>query len=402
MESRKYRKNKTTELFRKLDKFIFLCSSTNFWVDDNGIPELTRKAYRILIKVLNGAVVLFMVSELGSFFTQHNLTEKQQSNQVFMPFSHIILYSFTWSLIHDKEAVTELLFVLAVDLKKDFNDEDTETRMLKRTKFFTCVLICLCFNSLLLYGIEGFSQVLFSDGTFVTMITFWPEVHDQTLPASICRVGIYIVWWLWMIRVIMAYVLVIAITISLSHQYRNLQLYFKSIANIFEERLSQREKEEKYERALKLGISLHSTTIWCTKQVQRTCGKLFSGHIVTNVYVMVQLMSQLKQTDRSLGQVLPIAVTIAVMLFSTGIIMWNAGDITVEAGNLPTAIFLSGWQNCTHKCSYRVRRTVLIAMAQSQKPVIIKSCGFIELSYDSYITVSFIRCTRINFTRSSY
>ncbi|XP_063360109.1 uncharacterized protein LOC134649333 [Cydia amplana] len=387
METRKYRKNKTTELFHKMDKAIFICSGMNFWVDDNGIPELVLNAYKRIYKVINVAVVLFMVAEIGSFFTQNNLTEKQRSNRFLMTFSHIVLYAFTLSLSHHKETVTEILFTLAVCLKKDFNDEETERLMLKRTRFYACALVGLCYTALVFYGVEGLTQVLFSDGTFVTVITIWPEVHDQSHLAGVARVGIYFLWWLWMIRATTAYLLVLTVTVSLSHQYTNLQMYFKSIAGVFDERISQSEKEEKFERALKLGIRLHATTIWCTQQVQRTCGNVFSGHIIVNIGVLVLLMSQFKNSDRALIHVLPAAATFASMMFSTGVIMLSAGDITVEAGNLPTAIFLSGWQNNTNMYSYRIRRMMLIALAQSQKPVIIKSCGFIGLSYQSYLSI---------------
>nr|AXF48805.1 odorant receptors OR66 [Lobesia botrana] len=387
MEVQAYRKNNTTELFRKLDKVIFFCSGMNFWVDDNGVPELLFKAYQTYSSVVNVAVVLFMFAEAGSFFTQHDLTEKQQSDRLLMTTSHFILYSFTLSFIHHKETVTKILFTLAVDLKKDFNDEGTEKLMLKRTRIYVTALIVLCFNALVFYGIDGLIQVLFSDGTFVTIVTVWPEVHDPRPLAEAARIVIYILWWLWMLRVTTVYLLVLTITISLSHQHTNLQLYFKSLANIFEERISQREKELKFERAFKVGTRLHATTIWCAQQVQKSCGLMFSGHIIVNVMVLVLLMSQMKNADRTLSNVLPIVSTACSMLFSTGVIMWNAGDVTIEAGQISTAIFQSGWHNCTHVASYRIRRLLLIAITQSQKPVVIKSCGVIEMSYQAYLSI---------------
>ncbi|XP_063377591.1 uncharacterized protein LOC134664777 [Cydia fagiglandana] len=387
MESRKYRKNKTTEFLHKLDKIVFACSSMNYWVDHNDLPEVYLNAYKRIMKVINAGIVLFLVGELASFFTQNNLTENQKSDRVMQTLSQNILYSVALSLDHHKETVTEILFTLAVGLKKDFNDLETEILMLKRTKIYACTFVLLCFNSVLFYGVKGLSKVLFSGETFITMITAWPDVHDRSLLAGVCRVGVYVLCWLWMARVTAAYLIVFAVTISLSHQYMNLQMYFKSLAGVFKERISQSEKEEKYERALKLGIRLHATTIWCTQQVQRTCGNVYNGHIIVNICVMVQLMSQFKDSDRSLSHVLAILATFMSMLFSTGFIMWSAGDITVEAGNLPTAIFMSGWQNCTNMSSYRIRRLVLIAMIQSQKPVIIKSFGFIEISYQSYVSI---------------
>nr|AFC91740.2 putative odorant receptor OR66 [Cydia pomonella] len=162
MESREYRKNKTTELFHNLDKVIYVFSGMNFWIDDNDIPKLVFNAYKRISKVINVAIVLFMMAEIGSFFTQNNLTEKQKHDRVFMPFSHIILYSFTLSLSHHKETVTEILFTLAVCLKEDFNDEETERVMLKRIRIYVSAFVVICLNALVFYGIEGLAQVLFS------------------------------------------------------------------------------------------------------------------------------------------------------------------------------------------------------------------------------------------------
>lgn len=60
------------------------------------------------------------------------------------------------------------------------------------------------------------------------------------------------------------------------------------------------------------------------------------------------------------------AVTATSVLISTGFVLWNAGDITVEASNLPTAIYFSGWHNCQGKSSYGIRNMVVIAMTHAQ------------------------------------
>ncbi|XP_061711536.1 uncharacterized protein LOC133520861 [Cydia pomonella] len=169
MESREYRKNKTTELFHNLDKVIYVFSGMNFWVDDNNVPKLVFNAYKRISKVINVAIVLFLMAEIGSFFTQNNLTEKQKADRVMMTFSHIILYYFTHSLIHRKETVTEILYTLAVSLKKDFNDEETERLMLKRTKIYMCVFVALCCISFVFYGVEGLARVLFSGKAIYTI-----------------------------------------------------------------------------------------------------------------------------------------------------------------------------------------------------------------------------------------
>nr|AIT69908.1 olfactory receptor 66 [Ctenopseustis herana] len=383
----KYQKSKSTDFFFNLNRVIFFCNSMNFWVEEVGVPALFIKIYQFLSKLINIAAYIFVAFEWAAFYTQHNLTEKQKSDRFLMSFSHTILYSFTVVIIYHKERVRELWFTLAVTLKEDFNDAETERKMIKTTKFYTSAFVVICGNALIFYGIDGIIQLAFSDGTFVTLIPFWPDVDDHRTVAGAARIVTYIFWWFFMARVTSVYLLVLAITICLSHQYTNLQLYFKSLENIFKQNLPQSIKEARYERALKIGVKLHATTIWCTREVQETCSMVFSGQIIVNTTVMVLLMSQMVASERTMGNTLPIAATIVSMLFSTGLIMWNAGDVTVEAARLPTAIFLSGWQHCQDKASHRIRRLLLIAVTQSQKPVVIKTLGVIELSYQSYLSI---------------
>lgn len=94
------------------------------------------------------------------------------------------------------------------------------------------------------------------------MITFWPDVRDTRWPASMARLVAYALWWMFMTRVCVVYVTVIATLITLSHQFKNLQSYFYSLEGIFEEDLSQEQKEEKYEEGFKLGVKMHSETLW--------------------------------------------------------------------------------------------------------------------------------------------
>ncbi|XP_068631473.1 uncharacterized protein [Battus philenor] len=233
-------------------------------------------------------------------------------------------------------------------------------------------------------------QISLTDGTFTTIVTAWPDANDRSTSACLARIASYIIWWLFMSRVSAIYVLVVSLTICLNHQYKNLQSYFYRLVDIFENNdLSQIEKEMEYERSLKIGIKLHSDTLWCTKQFQTACSAVFSGQIIITIYVLCLLMLQMVNSDRTLMNTLPIVTTGATMLISTGFYMWNAGDVTEEAALLPTVMYCSGWENCQRNSSKRIRRLLFVAMAmaQSQRPVILRSFGIIELSYELYLSI---------------
>ncbi|XP_045534801.1 uncharacterized protein LOC106716196 [Papilio machaon] len=224
--------------------------------------------------------------------------------------------------------------------------------MIKKSKLYSAAYLFSFSSALISYGIDGLIQVLRKDGTFTTVITAWPDVEDRSSFANIARVTNYVLWWIFMMRLSAIYVLVICLTTCLSHQYKNLQSYFYHLVDIFDEHdLSQQEKEKKYEDSVKIGIKLHSDTLWCTRQIENAYAVVFSGQILVNISVLCLLMLQM------------------------------------VASLLSTAMYSSGWENCQKDCSIRIRRLLVIAMAQSQRPVTLRSFGIIELSYQSYVSI---------------
>lgn len=106
---------------------------------------------------------------------------------------------------------------------------------------------------------------ILAGGSFTTVITAWPDVEDNSVPASVFRVIIYVGWLLFMSRVAASRILLIMTTVLLSHQYKNLRSYFYSLDSIFQGDtvdISHKEKELKYVQALKVGFKLHSDTLW--------------------------------------------------------------------------------------------------------------------------------------------
>ncbi|XP_053603453.1 uncharacterized protein LOC128671190 isoform X2 [Plodia interpunctella] len=195
-------------------------------------------------------------------------------------------------------------------------------------------------------------------------------------------------WWIFMFRVSGVYVMLISTLVCLGHQYKNLQSYFYNLNNIFEiAELTLRQKEEKYENGLKLGINMHARTLWCTRECEASFMWVLSGQILVNVTVIILLMAQMLSSERTFGSVSAIVSTMTAMLISTGFFMWNAGDVTVEAAALSTAMFNSGWQNCQGDSTVRVRKLLVIAMTQAQVPVSIRALGIVALSYQSYVSI---------------
>ncbi|XP_069358159.1 uncharacterized protein [Maniola hyperantus] len=355
---------------------LYVYKVNTFWLI-GALPDLLKwreSGYKKIIfeyiqKILTVCIFIFVAMEVGSFFTQNNLSVKQAGDMKILAFSHPIFASYRFVIGYHKEKVKSLLYKLCIKMKNVYNDPEVERQMIKKSTIYSVAFLLNLMNALVSYGLEALVQVL-RGGTFVTVVTAWPDVTDKCISASIGRVIGYFMWWVCMTRVAAVLILIIITTGCLAYQFKNLQSYFYSLNNIFAKQsiseTDQENAEQKYEEALKVGIQLHIDTLWCTRQVQVVCSFVYSAQITINVFVMTIQMLQMMSTNRTLGMAFTIVLTSTCLLFSTGVLMWNAGDVTVEAALVPTAMYSSGWQNCRGKSSQRVRKLLVIAMGQAQ------------------------------------
>ncbi|KAJ8727301.1 hypothetical protein PYW07_001420 [Mythimna separata] len=388
MGSTSFTRSKTTDFFYKLSYVVYLFGLPNYWLEELKLPKRFVRLYDKFLMFNNGLIYFLIFFELAAFFTQTNLTEKQNSNLILYALSHPMLFSFHVMLSRLQNKVRLLMYNLTVRLKAVHNDLEVERQMLTRTYMYVFALLFSCCLSMVMYAAEAVWEVVRYDVTFTTLVTAYPDVEDRSGFANVVRALCFIIWWIFLTRMFAVYMLVISLTTCLSHQYKNLQSYFMSLSDIFErEDCSQAEKEELYEIGFKVGIKLHSETLRCTQQTQTVCRGVFSGQIVFNICLLVVLMAQMANSERTLMNLCATVFTATAVLIGTGFYMWNAGDVTVEASHLGTAIYFSGWYNCQGQSSVRLRKLVVITMCEAQRPVLLKGLGYIELSYQSYITI---------------
>ncbi|KAJ8733563.1 hypothetical protein PYW08_001861 [Mythimna loreyi] len=388
MESTTFNRTKTTDFFYKLCYVVYFCGLPNFWLEELKLSKRFVRLYDKFTMINNSLICFLVLFELGSFFTQTNLEENQKSNLILYAISHPMLCIFRLMLSRLQDKVKLVMYNLTVGLKSVHNDPEVERQMLATTYMYLFALVSSCLLSMFMYAAEAILDVIRYDVTFTTIVTAYPDVQDKSDLANVVRALCFIIWWIFLSRICSVYSLVISLTTCLSHQYKNLQSYFISLNDIFErEDLSQAEKEEQYEIGFKIGIKLHSDTLRCTQQTQTVCRGVFSGQIIFNICLLVVLMAQMANSERTLVNLFAAVFTASAVLFSTGFYMWNAGDVTVEASHLGTAIYFSGWYNCRGQNSVRLRKLIVITMSQAQRPVVLKGLGYIDLSYQSYITI---------------
>nr|WEG72117.1 odorant-receptor-23 [Grapholita molesta] len=380
-------KNKTLGLFHTICKIVYVCCGINFWFENMTYPAKLMKIYSVISKVLEVSVIALLISDFGAFYTQTNLTDKQSADRLLFAIAHPIIYFVYVSVGYYKQEFRDLVKTLALVLKDMFNDEWIEKLLFRSTFRYLTALGFVCCSTLFSYGVENGISALMSNATFTTVIPVWPNVEERSPAAGAIRVVVYIIWWILVIRSISVYFVVLTSTIALTHQFKSLCKYFENLNDIFEGSGTQAEKERRYEDAFKVGIKMHSITLWCARQIQKVANIAFSAQVIITVGVLFLLMIQMMFTERTLMAVMPIVSMASCILIGTGVFVWNAGDVTIEAAHLPAAMFHSGWYNCTRQSSVRVRKLVTIAIAQAQKRVAIKGLGFMELSYEAYVTI---------------
>ncbi|XP_047996382.1 uncharacterized protein LOC125234216 [Leguminivora glycinivorella] len=372
--------------FQKLTKFVYIITATNFWFKDVKLPNRFVKVYDSVSKFLEAIVIAFVITGFGASYTQKNLSEKQSTDILMKSVSSLFVYTMYGCVVYNKIEIRELLYSLTVSLKEIYNEE-VQKQMLMKIKMYMAGLVFVGCCPMTAYGVEGAFYALTSNVTFTTVIPIWPDLEDRSFFAGFARILIYIVWLLMVAHVMAIYSLIICISICLGYQYANLCKYFLDLNTVFDGEGSIEERERRYEEGVKVGIKMHNIILRCVNQMQSSCKIVYGGQILLNVCVMLLLMIQMMQSDRSLPQLAPIVSMAMGVLVSSGLFIWSAGDITVEAGLLPNAMFHSGWHNCRGLSSVRVRKLITFAMNEAQHVVVMKGLGVIELSYDSYIAI---------------
>nr|WPO56489.1 odorant receptor [Leucinodes orbonalis] len=374
---------KTEIFFSKLCHIAYLHGFPNLWITDLNFSKTFKKYHFIIYKTLDVIFYLFIISQWTASLKQHNLTQKQMSDNLLFSYAQPSLYSYRLALDYHQDKIREIIFNVFVKLKGLHNDEKLEKKMIRKTTILSLVFLTMVCSCLVFFGCQG---IYADDAKFVTVITIWPDVEDTRLVAYLGRVVIYIIWWLLIMNVMASYNAVLTLMVTLEYQFKYLGKYFRELDLIFEEDISQKEKERKYYEGVKLGISLHSIILRCVELTQDSCTNVYGLHILVNISVLVSVMFQMVYTGRDLDSVFSTLATGTAMLISTGYFMWCAGDVTVEASFLATDMYFSGWHNCGENAP-RVRRLLILAMMQAQNPVEITIMGVFTVSYQAFLSI---------------
>lgn len=125
------------------------------WIDDIGTSILFKYYHRILSII----IILFILSQWASYWTQEKLPEKYEFDRAVFVFSHPIIFAYYVSAEYYQDTIKKLLYKLSVTLKQEYNDAEIERSFIKRSTFYCVGYLCI------------YSFALISNGSGALMAT---------------------------------------------------------------------------------------------------------------------------------------------------------------------------------------------------------------------------------------
>nr|DAA05977.1 TPA_exp: odorant receptor 19 [Bombyx mori] len=380
--------NETTKLYDQLNIILYILGLQGIWVDEIKLSRRFHVFFKVVTFILHIMCGMFAGLQFFAIFTQNSLNSQQKSDVIVIGISNPMAYIFCINFIRNRNEIKDLFYHLAVVLKIYYNDVEIEKSMVNKIKSYLSTYVFASITILVSNGIIAFFQTINSDEPFLGIITAWPDKTDTSKTASYARIGFYLFWCIHFFRISTVFAVIVCILISIKYQYKFLCSYFESLNKIFDDETSSHEvKEAEFENAFCNGIKIHTQIIWCVRRCQIMCRTVFSANIMLDTFVLVILMLAMVNSENDFyglcSQMSSVLVTVVLMAF----FMWTAGDINVQASQLPDAIYGSGWYNCRGKSSARIRSLVTISMNKAQQPILMWALGFVELSHKNFVAI---------------
>nr|AXY83421.1 putative odorant receptor 26 [Conopomorpha sinensis] len=356
-----------TDLMYGISKFVFLCGMPNYWPRNLHYNVTVMKYYSLFSKIVHSPFVFVVVLQYMSFFTEQQLSAKQQSDRVLYCITHPFFgMSVVWGF-YRQELFADITHDIVVTLRQMYHDTEVDKAIVKKLVVFTTVYKIGALAVVPAHGCEMLYQVIVYGDSFTCLATAWPLVNDRSVWAEFGRAAIYTMWFFFILKLSGIYLMTMTLTMCLSHQYLSLCSYFINLPILFESNEDIIIKEKKYEKAFKYGVKMHAETLRCALKAKTAFGVPYTGQIIINTIVFVQILTHVVQAKEvNVAALMPILASLFVCLMATGMFMCNAGDITIQAAKLPSAMFASGWHMCSGGAMVRMRSLVTIAITQAQ------------------------------------
>ncbi|XP_023941591.1 uncharacterized protein LOC112048335 [Bicyclus anynana] len=377
-------------ILKKFCEKIYLVGSGNFWYEKGVIGDDSNVLYKLYtygVFIIYGFMTLLeiLAALIGDF------PEDEKRDSITFAVSHTVVMIKMFSVISKKKLVKNLIR----DLIKVCELHEEDSLMVEKYKIMkinVIAYIITVYGSAACFIFEGLRKML--DGShFVTVVTYYPSYGDDSLAAAVARISTTIVLLLMLLTMIINVDgFAIANLIIFKYKFITLRDYFEKLRQDFDKLLeigNQRLAAEKLTQGLIEGIIMHKELIRIYKEIDKAFGTVLAFQLCQSSGSAVSLLLQIALSDElTFVARMKILFFVLALFFLLGVFLCNAGDITYQASLLSDSIFYCGWNLCNYSSGGRqIGKLVLQAIAQAQRPIVMKAFKMLQLTYGTFLLV---------------
>nr|AOG12915.1 odorant receptor [Eogystia hippophaecolus] len=380
---------KNHNILKNLCNVVFVAGSGNFWLKENHIGDDNSFLYRfyrfVLFSIYGFMTILeILAAVIGDF------PDDEQSDAVTFAVSHTIVMIKIFSVIYRKELVKTLnrnmVRVCEIYETKTLMEEQYRIMKINVIAYFVTV-----YGSAAFFIIAG-ARKMREGSHFITIVTYWPGHDDDTGIATVFRIFTTVVLCVMMVTMVSIDSFAMVYLIMYKYKFITLRHYFEELRKEFDEasKSSLELASDKLTQGLVDGIEMHKKLLRLSRDIDRSFGTVMALQVCLSSGSAVSLLLHL-----ALSKELTFVVTMKILFFGVALFfllalfVCNAGEITYQASLLADSIFYCGWYACPSQSAPRrnIRQLVLLAVAQAQRPIVMKAFNMLELTYGTFISV---------------
>ncbi|XP_063829790.1 odorant receptor 2a-like [Ostrinia nubilalis] len=379
---------KTKDLLRIFCKYVYYAGAGNCWYE-NIYPETILYRMYTIISFSIYTIMIFL-ENLAALFGDLPEVEKNSAAMFFA--IHNIVLTKMYLLLYHKKSIRKLNYEMAV-VGEELEEEGNMRKQYLKTRIGIILYVITVYLSLIAYGVESARRVIVEGAPFYTVVTYLPLYEDNSTTASFFRIFFYVTWLYMMLPMMSADCMPITHLIVMTHKFITLCRHFERIREDFDKNIVTNKKQALaiLKQGCLQGIAMHQKLMYLADEIHRIFGIIMSLQVCESSAVAVLLLLRLALSPHlDLTNAFMTYTFVGSLFLLLALNLWNAGEITYQASLLSNAIFNCGWHlSAIEKESHRdLRRLVLIACAQAQKPLILKAFGIQDLSYETFVSVS--------------
>ncbi|XP_021202897.2 olfactory receptor 17 isoform X4 [Bombyx mori] len=382
MEINNSQKFYTKMIFR----YLYSVGLGDWWYQHEDRSDSHRKLYCLWAVISNAYIFLNICNELLANFRK-DLTDVEKNDAIQFSFAHPLIFAKIASFFFNRKKIREVFGRLLEENRSVYSCGELEKESMKQIKRYSLAFIGVSYMTLVMSTIDGL-RAHFKEGIPIrTEVTYYPSPSNSGVIVNILRFLVEFHWW-YIVSVMVAIdSLAVASFVFVTFKFKLLQRYFKDMgltvrrdqSNMTDEALA-----DKFRRDFIVGVKLHENALWCAENVQKAFGWVYSVQVFETVALLVMCLVKLVTTNHNMIFLLANFAFMLCVIILNGSYMMPAGDVTYEASEVPTSIFLCGWELVRQT---DLRFLVVVAIQRSQVPVIMKAFGIMTLSYSNFIAV---------------